>query len=297
MTFNEPIIDAIIASDMHDRSGAERSSWESLPHALPGARPASPCRKRRVKPAPVRRARGERKRRQYHPVPFDEVCRSLSGHAPPNQAELTPVPRVRLGSLAEGRRHRPPTKRAAILEDADLARVLEHLERNSRSFESDRVKVLLSCKAGLRVGEIAQLSMLAVITPSRKIGDTFEVNKAISKSTKTRVVPINRELRPALEALQRRYPEATHVAFTIGKNGSLRQQSPAALANWFARLYRDVGLVGCSSHSGRRTFATRYLRRGGNIKDLQKLLGHEEITSTECYLELSTNVAELVNCI
>ncbi len=50
---------------------------------------------------------------------------------------------------------------------------------------------------------------------------------------------------------------------------------------WFARAYRTIGLAGCSSHSGRRTFITRAARlvhkAGGSLRDVQLLAGHRSI--------------------
>lgn len=59
--------------------------------------------------------------------------------------------------------------------------------------------------------------------------------------------------------------------------------------NWFASLYAELGLIGCSSHSGRRTFITRSARLlariGGSLKDVQELAGHRHLTTTEGYIQ------------
>ena len=61
------------------------------------------------------------------------------------------------------------------------------------------------------------------------------------------------------------------------------------VVNWFASLYARVGLNGCSSHSGRRTFITGaaklVARAGGSLRDVQELAGHRAITTTERYIE------------
>jgi integrase/recombinase XerD len=53
------------------------------------------------------------------------------------------------------------------------------------------------------------------------------------------------------------------------------------------RLYRDAGLHGCSSHSGRRSFATRLVAQGQFIETVQRLLGHADIDHTDDYLDTS----------
>ena len=50
-----------------------------------------------------------------------------------------------------------------------------------------------------------------------------------------------------------------------------------------------LGLLGCSSHSGRRTFITNAARQistvGGSIRDVQMLAGHSSLAVTQRYIE------------
>jgi integrase/recombinase XerD len=65
--------------------------------------------------------------------------------------------------------------------------------------------------------------------------------------------------------------------------------SAQAIVNLFQRWYRDLGLVGCSSHSGRRTFITNAARKistvGGSLRDVQHLAGHSSLQTTQRYIE------------
>jgi integrase len=65
--------------------------------------------------------------------------------------------------------------------------------------------------------------------------------------------------------------------------------TPVSVVNWFAFAYRAIGLEGCSSHSGRRTFITRAARlvhkAGGSLRDVQLLAGHRSIQTTQHYIE------------
>lgn len=49
-----------------------------------------------------------------------------------------------------------------------------------------------------------------------------------------------------------------------------------------------AGLRRVSPHRLRHTFATEYLRRGGNIRRLQQILGHESLASTQIYTQVMT---------
>jgi integrase/recombinase XerC len=64
--------------------------------------------------------------------------------------------------------------------------------------------------------------------------------------------------------------------------------TPRSIVNWFHRVYDSLGLDGCSSHSGRRTFITRSARAiskiGGSLRDVQELAGHRALSCTERYI-------------
>lgn len=52
-------------------------------------------------------------------------------------------------------------------------------------------------------------------------------------------------------------------------------------------LYKDAGIKGGSSHSGRRSFASNLLAKGSDVETVQQLLGHAELDHVMPYLELS----------
>ncbi len=188
-------------------------------------------------------------------------------------------------------------KRARVLADADIIKVLAHVE-TSNSPASDRAKVLLSCKAGLRAGEIAELRRHAFTDAQGNVGSCLTVYS--SKTGSTREVPIHPMLRDALDRLITAHPRTDRVAFSA-RHGRIRPQNAKSVTVWFLRLYRELGLMGCSSHSGRRTFATRAARACGahhaSLADVQRLLGHSQLTSTECYLDFSAGTEALVHAI
>src|ERR687885_1897866 len=83
------------------------------------------------------------------------------------------------------------------------------------------------------------------------------------------------------------YPDQPVVASE--RRGPLTASS---VTRWFFHLYRDVGMTGCSSHSGRRTFITRAARKvsevGGSVRDVQQLAGHASLQTTQRYIEDDT---------
>jgi integrase/recombinase XerD len=68
-----------------------------------------------------------------------------------------------------------------------------------------------------------------------------------------------------------------------------RAMTLSSIVVWFNRAFKNVGLHGCSSHSGRRTFVTRAARlahkAGGSLRDVQLLAGHRSIQTTQRYID------------
>jgi integrase/recombinase XerD len=59
-----------------------------------------------------------------------------------------------------------------------------------------------------------------------------------------------------------------------------------ALQAHVTKLYRDAGIKGGSSHSGRRTMASRLLDQGHSLETLQLMLGHTELDHVDPYLQV-----------
>ena len=71
------------------------------------------------------------------------------------------------------------------------------------------------------------------------------------------------------------------------------------MAAWFKDYFgRRLGWEGYSSHSGRRTFATTIAQKivtaGGSLKDVQELMGHESLQTTQRYIEANANAQRKV---
>lgn len=68
---------------------------------------------------------------------------------------------------------------------------------------------------------------------------------------------------------------------------------PNSIVNWFVVMFAELGIDGCSSHSGRRTFITaaakNVRRTGGSLRDVQILAGHQSIETTQRYIDGDTS--------
>ena len=155
----------------------------------------------------------------------------------------------------------------------------------------NRALVLLSVKAGLRAAEIAKLTWPMVIEPTGEIGGSLELHDRIAKKGSGRVIPIHPDLRSALAKLAR--AETGPAVGPIIRSERGGPMTPVSIVCWFARAFQEIGLQGCSSHSGRRTFITRAARlvhkAGGSLRDVQLLAGHRSIQTTQRYIDGDTD--------
>jgi integrase len=179
-------------------------------------------------------------------------------------------------------------KQAKVLSEDDLQDLLVYAS-TTRNPIRNRVIALLSAKAGLRAGEIAKLTWDMVVGPNGAISTAIEVRDAIAKKRSGRLIPVHPDLRAALLDLRRVTPGTGPVV--LSERGEA--MTPLSVVVWFARAYRAIGLDGCSSHSGRRTFITRAARlvhkAGGSLRDVQLLAGHRSIRTTQRYIDGDTD--------
>lgn len=156
----------------------------------------------------------------------------------------------------------------------------------------DQTVFLLSVRAGLRAKEIANLKWSMVLGADGEIGDSIHLTDDASKGKSGRIVPLSKQLRGNLIQMldvarqQRHFGPETAYVVTTERSG---HTSPQAVVNMFKRWYNDIGLLGCSSHSGRRTFITNAAKKistvGGSLRDVQMLAGHSSLAVTQRYID------------
>lgn len=183
-------------------------------------------------------------------------------------------------------------KQAKVLTSQQIQLVLSFLT-TTRDPERNRLIFLLSIRAGLRAKEIAALKWSMVLDADGTIADSIHLEDVASKGCSGRIIPINKQLKGELQrnhenSLSKHSMLDTRVLNVIRTQRS-KSASPQVIVNLFASWYRTLGLLGCSSHSGRRTFITNAARRistvGGSIRDVQVLAGHTSLQTTQRYIE------------
>ena len=193
-------------------------------------------------------------------------------------------------------------KQAKIVNEHQLQALLAWLETRKHATRN-RLIVLLSFKAGLRAKEIASLKWSMIMTADGNIGDHIHLTNEASKGKSRRIIALNKELKKQL--IKAREIDGINIA-DAGRSVIKTQRGQGTTAqvivNSFAEWYRKLGFVGCSSHSGRRSFITQAARKaslvGGSLRDVQALAGHASLATTSRYIAIDAEAQQkLVNII
>ncbi|MEM8922930.1 MAG: tyrosine-type recombinase/integrase [Actinomycetota bacterium] len=151
------------------------------------------------------------------------------------------------------------------------------------------VVTLLTC--GLRLSELLDLTVQSIDGPA---GD--RVIGVRGKGNKERTVPLEPEVESVivdyLESRLRRFPgrlSARDPLFVANNGEALKR---GGLQYLVEQLYREAGIrtsvpAGALVHALRHTFATSLARNGASGVELQRLLGHESLATTQRYVDAS----------
>ena len=137
----------------------------------------------------------------------------------------------------------------------------------------ERLSVWTLLDTGLRVAELATLERKQIDWQGHRI-TIYGKGGPYGKKTKRRVIPTTARIRPLLEhhfALYDRFPLAKRSIQKVVKGVANR-----------ATITRPV-----SPHLLRHTFSVLAVQKGISLPALQRLLGHDHLTTTAIYLNLS----------
>jgi integrase len=183
-------------------------------------------------------------------------------------------------------------KQAKTLRRAELTRLLNHVS-HSRHPERDQVTILLSFKAGLRAKEIAGLTWSMITDTTGEVVDTISLTNSASKGKHGgRAIPMHPELQAALVILKEFRGDKARPELPVVYSERAKGYSANAVAVWFHTRYRELGIEGASSHSGRRSFITAAAKKiteaGGSLRDVQELAGYTSLATTQRYIQGDT---------
>ena len=175
---------------------------------------------------------------------------------------------------------RPPRGLPQTLDLDQVTRLLDITERDAAACR-DRAMLELMYSSGLRLAELISLDHGGIDMREGLV-------RVTGKGRKTRILPVGRKAIDALKAWAHRRAELAapgENALFVGVRGRrIGASSVQARIDYWARR---AGLPGhVHPHMLRHSFATHVLESSGDLRAVQELLGHADISTTQVYTHL-----------
>jgi site-specific recombinase XerD len=271
-------------ADLRRRALAERTRRA---YAIDGGQFADWASSRELEPTEV----GTRELRRY------AAGLSERGQAPASVARKLAALRalfrvqVELGARADNPAEligapKRPQRLPRVLKPAEVATLLDRIPASTPLELRDRSMFELAYASGLRAEELVSLDVGAVDFDA-------EVVRVEGKGGRTRLVPAGEHALRALEVyLNRGRPALADdgpSALFLSKSGHRLNTSDVRrrLAVW-ARQAGVPTVAGVHPHALRHSFATHLLEGGADLRAIQELLGHANISTTQVYTRVES---------
>ncbi len=170
----------------------------------------------------------------------------------------------------------------SCLTEADVTRLIESAyakdEKDERGLR-DRAILETFYSTGIRISELVGLNISDV--------DVFSgIAKVMGKGRKERIVPIGEAALSTIRHYLTKRKRETGALF-LNKNGI--RITTRGVRGIVDKYIRRVGIgSGVSAHTLRHSFATHLLNRGADLRTVQELLGHVNLSTTQIYTHLTT---------
>ena len=177
---------------------------------------------------------------------------------------------------------------AKTLTPAEIEQLLAYIAQRSFAMRN-RLMFLTGLWSGVRVGEIASLSVGDVRNADGTVKAEIRLTAQQTKGRQPRTVYLPQKLRDALQEyvdLRSTTPESHPLFITAGGKAFTAN----VMSQHFFWLFKRAGIAGASSHSMRRTFLTSLASKGISIRVLASLAGHRSIQVTMKYLDASDDM-------
>lgn len=174
-----------------------------------------------------------------------------------------------------------------VLRTDETLRLLDAIPTDTPMGLRDRAMVELLYGAGLRVSELVDLPLAAVDLRAGLL-------RVVGKGQRERVVPIGDAASEALQSYLRdgrstllgEKPDRSHAVFLTRRAGPMTRQNFFTLLRKLA-LRAGVPPERVSPHVLRHAFATDLLEGGADLRSIQAMLGHADLSTTQIYTHVS----------
>jgi integrase/recombinase XerD len=169
--------------------------------------------------------------------------------------------------------------RAKVLTQQEIQLIFSHGLHNDR----DRTLFAVCLFSACRIRECCTLQTQDIYTPKGQVRSQLIIRKANTKGKlATPTIPVIEDLR---QILSNYYPQAGDVFLFPGRSdGHISHDSAARILR---TACKQVGIIGVSTHSFRRTALTQMSNAGIPLRVIQELSGHRNLEQLQKYLEVS----------
>lgn len=162
-----------------------------------------------------------------------------------------------------------------------IKEVEELLHENLTPLEHVIMELLYSC--GLRVSELVNLKLTDIDLASKYV-------RCFGKGSKERIIPMGeiakqviKEYLPERDLLLKKYNLSTKRLFILPNGRLINRQDVYNLIHERGKLiHKNI-----SPHTLRHSFATHLLENGADLRVVQELLGHSDVSTTQLYTHIS----------
>lgn len=175
-------------------------------------------------------------------------------------------------------------KAPAILSEEDTMRLLEQAKGNSPKELRDRAMLELLYATGIRVSELISLELTDINLQMEYI--------TCRDGEKERIIPFGTVARQALEQYLKKgraalSKEDSRYLFTNCSGQSMSRQGFWKLIKSYGK---KAGITGeLTPHTLRHSFAVHLVSNGADIRSVQEMLGHADISTTQMYAQIGQN--------
>jgi integrase/recombinase XerD len=178
-----------------------------------------------------------------------------------------------------------PSRLPKVMSEKQVDNLLEAPDLDTPLGLRDRAMLETLYASGLRVSELVNLKI-------HEVGFNEGVVRVLGKGSKERLVPLGevaldwltRYLNEARPAILKEQP--SEDLFVTARGGAMTRQAFWQLIKRYA-LVADINPDKLSPHVLRHAFATHLLNHGADLRVVQLLLGHADITTTQIYTHVA----------
>jgi len=187
---------------------------------------------------------------------------------------------------------------ARSINNEEFQRVIDSILSHSQFPLRDAAIFAVSYFAGLRAMEICGLNLNDILDSQGHLKPQVTLRKIATKGSKGGNAYFSH---PTLrEYLTRYLVEVRNQKVTdceaVFVSRVAKRFSSSSMSQLFTRLYKQAGLEGCTSHTGRRSLGRNLNRNGVSLYNIQKVLRHADINQTVRYIDEDTELlANLVS--